>query len=356
MPSPPEEYRIVVLGGSSALGEPYRPWLSVGQIVAWQLGEKVKGRRFECEILAWLGESLEMQHHRLAGLRHRPDAVIIYSGHNEFAARFEEEREGWLEEEPRTWPLALAYRATLISPFRRLVYEVISKNRLDSPPPVGGAPPAHRPSAVQPGGGGPDHGRLWSPARSDRGLLRANRRFADCDRAARQRGWLRAEPVDAAARRARARAPAALSRSLRPPVPVSRTIPQASARAYEAIIARHPGFAEAHFRLGRLLERAGELRRRGRALPRGTRSRWAADPRARPPCGRPARLVAERHPRAILIDGRTELMAVSPSGLLDDHVIQDTHHPTLVGYTALAGAVLREIGRRGVFGAAVSFE
>ncbi len=30
------------------------------------------------------------------------------------------------------------YRATLISPFCRLVYEVISKNRLDSPPPLSG--------------------------------------------------------------------------------------------------------------------------------------------------------------------------------------------------------------------------
>ena len=40
-----------------------------------------------------------MQHHKLAALKRRPDAVIIYSGHNEFAARFEEEREGWLDEQ-----------------------------------------------------------------------------------------------------------------------------------------------------------------------------------------------------------------------------------------------------------------
>src|SRR5262249_53892462 len=88
-PSPPGEYRILVLGGSSALGEPYRPWLSVGQIVAWQLQQAVPDRRIECEILAWLGESLEQQHRRLAGIRRRPDAVIVYSGHNEFVARFE---------------------------------------------------------------------------------------------------------------------------------------------------------------------------------------------------------------------------------------------------------------------------
>ncbi len=57
--------------------------------------------------------------------------------------------------------------------------------------------------------------------------------------------------------------------------------------------------------------------------------------------------VAARHPRAILIDGRLELTAVSPDGLLGDHVIQDTHHPTLLGSVALAGAVLRELERRG---------
>ncbi len=94
-PSRPGEYRIVVLGGSSALGEPYRPWLSVGQIVAWKLQQAIPERRFVCEILAWLGDSLEEQHLKLAGLRQKPDAVIIYSGHNEFAARFGEERDAW---------------------------------------------------------------------------------------------------------------------------------------------------------------------------------------------------------------------------------------------------------------------
>ncbi len=41
--------------------------------------------------------------------------------------------------------------------------------------------------------------------------------------------------------------------------------------------------------------------------------------------------VARRHPGSILIDGRRELAGASPRRLLDDHVIQDTHHPTLQG-------------------------
>ena len=130
----PGEYRIVVLGGSSALGEPFRPWLSVGQIVTWQLQRAVPSRRVELDILAFLGDSLEQQHKKLRAITKRPDAVIIYSGHNEFTARFEENRDYDLAEEPRLGLLQSAYRVSLHSPFCRLVYELVSKNRLDSPP------------------------------------------------------------------------------------------------------------------------------------------------------------------------------------------------------------------------------
>ena len=57
--------------------------------------------------------------------------VIIYSGHNEFAARYEEERDGWLDPEPGKGLIRPIYRASLFSPFCRLAYEIISKNRLD---------------------------------------------------------------------------------------------------------------------------------------------------------------------------------------------------------------------------------
>jgi len=132
------EYRIVVLGGSSAMGEPFRPWLSVGQIVAWRLQRAVPTRRFELDILAFLGDSLEQQHKKLIAITKRPDAVIIYSGHNEFTARFEENRDYSLAEEPRLRLLQSAYRVRLHSPFCRLVYELVSKNRLDSPPLMNG--------------------------------------------------------------------------------------------------------------------------------------------------------------------------------------------------------------------------
>ena len=127
--------RILVLGGSSAAGEPYWPWVSVGQIVAWQLAAVLPDLNVECEILAYPGDSLEMQHHKLAALERRPDVVIIYSGHNEFAARFEEEREGWQDGSPsRNGISTLARRIGLTSAFCGLTHEIISKNRLDRPP------------------------------------------------------------------------------------------------------------------------------------------------------------------------------------------------------------------------------
>ena len=65
-----------------------------------------------------------------------------------------------------------------------------------------------------------------------------------------------------------------------------------------------------------------------------------ARPFLRSPAGTPA---------AILIDGRRELIAISPDGLIGDQLIHDTHHPTLPGYVALAAAVLRQLDRRKVF-------
>ncbi len=344
--SPPGEYRIVVLGGSSALGEPYRPWLSVGQIVAWKLQQAVPARKFVCEILAWLGDSLEKQHLKLAGLRQRPDAVIIYSGHNEFAARFGEERDAGLAEEPSGWLMRPLYEAAANSPFRRLCREIVNRNRIDAPPLSG------RHHLIDP--------PVCSPSESDEIVTDFSRRLeaivSYCD----QIGALpilivppaneaRYEPSRStlpssvlAAERERlvrefATARAGESRD-----------PETSTARYESILARHPGFAEAHFRL------AGLLERQGRFDEAASHYLTALDQDGLPiRCPAPFRAayadVASRHPRSILIDGSRELRAVSPNGLLGDEMIQDTHHPTLRGYVTLAGAVLRELARRRTF-------
>ena len=345
--APADEYRIVVLGGSSALGEPYRPWLSVGQIVAWQLQQAVTNRRFECEILARLGASLENQHHALAAIKQRSDAVIIYSGHNEFAARFEEEREGWPDEEPASWIARRAYRATLNSSFCMLAYEIISKNRLDTPPPLAG-----RHQLIDP--------PQCSPSEAAAILSDFRRRLealvSYCDRIGALPILIIPPANEAGYEPSRSTLPPTVSgpdrRRLVEQFTEARVLeqhdPAAGAVEYTAILERHPGFAEAHFRLARSLEKQGS------AAEAAGHYLAALENDGLPiRCPAPFRAayeeVARRHPRSILIDGRRELIAVSPDGQLGDHVIQDTHHPTLRGYVALASAVLRELERKKVF-------
>ena len=346
--TPPEEFRIVVLGGSSALGEPYRPWLSVGQIVAWRLGQAVTNRRFECEIQAWLGDSLEIQHRKLAGVKHRPDLVIIYSGHNEFAARYEEEREGSSDEESGVWLLDRAFRASLSSPFCRLAYEVISRNRLDSPPPLSGRHQLIDPPQCSPS----EEMEIFEDYRN---RLDAIVRY--CEKIGALVVLIVPPANEAGYEPSRSTLPPSVSqadrdrlvRDFREARGLESSDPAASELSYESMIVRHPGFAEAHFRLARLLEQRGRNSDASRhylaALDHdGLRIR----------CPEPLRNavgdIARRHPRSILIDGRNELTAASPTGLLGDYVIQDTHHPTLRGYVALAGAVLRELSQRKIFG------
>jgi hypothetical protein len=352
--SPPEDYRIVVLGGSSALGEPYRPWLSVGQIIAWKLEQAMPERRFPCEILAFLGDSLEMQHHKLARIQRRPDAVIIYSGHNEFAARFEEQREAWLGEEPGNRLLEAAFRASLSSPFCRLAFEVISKNRLDTPPPLAGRHQLIDPPVCSP--------REAEEIREDfSGRLAAIVGY--CDRIKAQAILIVPPANEAGYEPGRSTLPASVPQDERRRLvqefhdtrALESRDPAASATRYAAILERYPGFAEAHFRLGRLLELEGEMAEAARHY-------LAALDHDGLPIRCPAVLraayesVARAYPRCILIDGRRELAAISPTGLIGDHVIQDTHHPTLRGTVALAGAVLRELEGRRVFDRSLSAE
>jgi lysophospholipase L1-like esterase len=340
-PEDPALYRILVLGESSALGEPFRPWLSVGQIVASKLEDVLPGRRIEVEMLAFLGDSLEQQHLKLAGIKRRPDAVIIYSGHNEFAARFEENRDYSLAEEPGSRLLRDAQRLSLHSPFCRLVHELVSKNRLDRPPLLDG-----RHQLVDP--------PLCSPAEESEILAdfaaRLEAIVSYCDRigalpilisppaneADYEPGRSTVGPgVSILEREQLARVFAEARR-------VETTEPGTSERIYRAILDRHPSFAEAHYRLGHLLLRDLKLDEA-----RIHFSEALENDGLPIRCKRPFREayaeVAARHRGCLLIDGRAELMAAIPDGLLDDHVIEDTHHPNLKGYAALAGAVLREL-------------
>ncbi len=61
------------------------------------------------------------------------------------------------------------------------------------------------------------------------------------------------------------------------------------------------------------------------------------------------REAAATHRSLVLIDGPRVLQSVSRHGIVDDELIQDGQHPTLVGYVALAQDLLRQLARRGAF-------
>ena len=88
-----EEYRIVVLGRferwESRIGRGCR----VGQIVAWQLQQAVPEPTVRVRDPGVAGRLAREPASQAGRAERRPEAVIIYSGHNEFAARFEEERD-----------------------------------------------------------------------------------------------------------------------------------------------------------------------------------------------------------------------------------------------------------------------
>jgi hypothetical protein len=344
---PADVVRIVVIGSSSALGEPYRPWLSVGQIVTWQLQQQQPNRRFEVEILAKLGASLEDMHLALRGLKTRPDAVIIYSGHNEFVSRFEEERDPYLNEEPGAWPLSMLYRASLRSPFCRLVYATTSKNRLDDAPPL-----RNRHRLIDPPVCGPSE---YAEIRDDF-ARRLEAIVAYCEQIGALPILISPPSNEGGFEPSRSVVPVGTSLADRERLATrfgaardSERDPASAASEYRAIVHDFPDFAEAHFRLARMLERLNE---------------WADADRqytlARDLDGLPIRLttdfqsiyhqVAARH-SCVLIDGPAELKRASPHGVLDDHLIQDAHHPNLNGTILLAAAVLRELNTRRLLGA-----
>src|SRR5262249_59520384 len=88
-PDPPGDPAIdlVVVGESSAEGVPYNEWLSIGRLVAWKLEDALPGRHVRLQTLAISGDTLELQHRKLASLTRRPDLMIVYCGHNEFGSR-----------------------------------------------------------------------------------------------------------------------------------------------------------------------------------------------------------------------------------------------------------------------------
>ncbi len=344
-----ESVDLVVVGESSAAGAPYDWWLSLGQIVSWQLDELIPGQRFRHEIVATPGDTLERQYQKLASKKVRPDVLIIYAGHNEFSARFPWSREVRYYHDsslPGVGEL-IVQQAEASSSFCRLIREEIDKCRVALPPPPGG----YRNLVDEPAYTEPELAILVSdferhldalvsyaerckalpiliaPAANDSGF-EPSRSYLPSPTTRAERASFTDEFL--AARRLEA------------------SDPEGGIKRYEFLLGRQPGFAELHYRLARLLQRSG---------------RWDEayqhDVAARDLDGLPLRcltrfqdvyrIVATRH-HCPLIDTQRYFHRIGLHGLLDDHLFHDGLHPSLRGQLALAQAVLAVLHGRKLFG------
>jgi lysophospholipase L1-like esterase len=343
-----DDATIVVVGESSAEGVPYRDWFSVGKIVVWQLRRLFPQRMFHLEVQARAGWTLEQMHQKLAESRHRPDAVILYAGHNEFSSRY-----GWSSEVPHywdsprpCWPLRLAASLSGHSPLCRLLRESQDQALVAARPPLRRRLLADAPS----------HSAAHHHQRLEDFRRRLEIILADLKKAGVLTILIVPPGNDAGFEPNRSVLPPqtpraeqdAFCRAVQEARALEPIDPLQSIQQYRGLIARQPGCAETHFRLARLLERAGTYEEAYREYIL-----------ARDLDGHPMRCLTsfqdvyrELAPRydAILVDGQAVFHARHPHGLLDDSLFNDGMHPSFEGYVALAESVLAGLRERQAFG------
>ena len=134
------EIDIAVLGESSAEGVPYNRWVSIGEILRWQLGTVLPGRPVRLQVLATSGSTLEAQQKLLSRLSSRPEVMLIYCGHNEITARLDATRDTryYLDERlPTAWTIVVE-QIEAYSSVCGLIRETADKCRVAIPPPKHG--------------------------------------------------------------------------------------------------------------------------------------------------------------------------------------------------------------------------
>ncbi len=345
--------RILVIGESSARGEPYHPVVSAAHIVAWRLKDVFPDRPVVVDMWALGGATLEMMHNKLAGLTYRPDVLFVYVGHNEFAARCPWMRQFhyYLDDRPQSAVATGVDRLAAIarwSPLCRLALETRERQQV-------GIKPEHvvtrelidRPVCTN---------EEAETIRSEfQRRLEAIAVYCEtmgtmpvlvippCNDAGfdPNRSVLAAE-VPKAQRVAFARS-VAFARALEAKEPAS------ALRLERELVERHPEFAELHFRLARLMEQAG-LWEEARIHFIQARELDAMPLRCPEPFREAYRNVAAGHPSVLLVDGPRVFEARSAHGIVGDQFLHDAQHPNLRGYAVLAEEILHQLAARRAFG------
>ena len=88
-PISPQEFRILGVGGSTMLADPYDNRFNLLDIVTYYLRKLYPDRRFTQRMVAHKGATLhQLYPHILKALREKPSLLIILSGHNEMIGNF----------------------------------------------------------------------------------------------------------------------------------------------------------------------------------------------------------------------------------------------------------------------------
>jgi hypothetical protein len=349
---PNNEILIVVIGGSSALGVPYDGLLSLGAVVRSELERAIPAHRFRVEILAEKGATLEAMHLKLAGLTRRPDALIVYSGHNEFLGRFSLANRVLYYDDERSGRPSMEWLRSLgrLSAVERLARENLEKQRI-------GLVPAQSFGAVESLVGRP----VCTPADAELVFTEFERRLesivVDCERV----GCLpiliippgndASDPSQSyAVPGTRRAARQALFKRLTEIRSYEEHDPAGAIAAYREILAEQPSHAQTHHRLARLLESAGLVTEANRHYVLA-RDHDGLPMRCSTRLETAYRTVAQLHERSVLlVDGPFVLKAKSQRGILDNNLFHDNVHPNLEGHVALANAVLSGLKDRAAFG------
>jgi tetratricopeptide (TPR) repeat protein len=345
--------RILVIGESSARGEPYHPVVSAGQIVAWRLKDVFPRRSVEVDMRALGGATLEMMHNKLAGLDYHPDALLLYVGHNEFAARcpWMRQFDYYCDDRPQsTVASGLDYLSAVarFSPLCRLALETRARQQVSiRPEPVVTRELIDRPAYT-----------IEEAETIESDFERRLETIAMyCEAIATVPIFVIPPCNDAgfdpnrsilAADVPRARR-VAFARSVAAARALEAKDPALALRAERELVERHPEFAELHFRIARLLEQAGQWDE-ARSHYIQARELDALALRCPEPLRQAYRQVAARHPVVILVDGPRVFEARSRHGIVGDQFFHDAQHPNLRGYTVLAEEILRQLAARRAFG------
>ena len=348
--SDPDSLTLLVVGESTAEGQPFNRWFSIGQAVAWQLEQAKPGRKVRVVMHATGGVPLSHPIRMLGEQTECPDLVLLCSGHNEFQARW-----GWsrvvnyyaddAQERPRN---GLVDHVGGITPFARLIRLGVERQEVSAPP----APRGDRELVDRP---------VCEPSTRDdlrtRFAFELERVVDWCERcgavpilvipAGNDVGFDPDRSVlDPSTRLAAREAFGSEFLAVRASEEAD---PEAAIASYRALLARQPLFAEAHYRLARLLLAEGDTQAARREFA-SARDRDGLPMRCPSEFQEAYRAVARAHPGVVLVDSPAVLTEASPTKLLDDHMFHDGQHPSFRAYVALAQDALDTMRSRNLFG------